>query len=128
LSRVPALVAVLEDRPPDAIYASQYRRTQDTLAPAAARFGREVRIDPVEWPIEDWAQAFAERLTGAHAGETVLVVGHSNTVAVLVAALCRCEVEPIDDSVYDRRSDLLRYRRRLEPVRVAGVSFGTPLP
>lgn len=100
--RAEALVALLGSSPPDAIYASQYRRTQDTVAPAAARFGLEVRVDPVARPIEDWAQRFAELLIAEHPGETVLVAGHSNTVPALVAALCACEVEGIDDSVYDR--------------------------
>lgn len=101
-ARARALVDVLEASPPDAIYASQYRRTQDTVAPAAVWFGLNIRIEPVERPIEDWARRFAQQLIAEHPGETVLVAGHSNTVPVLVAALCSCEVEAIDDSVYDR--------------------------
>jgi broad specificity phosphatase PhoE len=101
-ARAEALVALLGSSPPDAIYASQYRRTQDTVAPAAARFGLEVRVDPVARPIEVWARRFAEQLIAGHPGETVLVAGHSNTVPALVAALCGCEVEAIDESVYDR--------------------------
>lgn len=100
--RARALVEVLESSPPDAIYASQYRRTQDTVAPAARRFGLEVRIDPVERPIRDWARRFAAELIERHAGETVLIAGHSNTVPDLVAALCQCEVEALEDSDYDR--------------------------
>lgn len=101
-ARAQVLVEVLEHSPPDVIYASQYRRTQDTVAPASVRFGQDIRIDPVERPIEDWAKRFAERLLEQHVGETVLIAGHSNTVPALVAALCGCAVEAIDDSVYDR--------------------------
>ncbi len=101
-ARARLLVELLQANPPDAIYASQYRRTQDTVAPAAAHFGLEVRIDPVERPIEDWARRFAGQLITAHRGQTVLVAGHSNTVPMLVGALCGCAVEAIDDSVYDR--------------------------
>lgn len=101
-ARALALVEVLEDSPPDAIYASQYRRTQDTVAPAARRFGLEIRVDPVEPPIEEWARRFAAHLVAEHTGRTVLVAGHSNTVPALAAALCGCAVEPIDDSVYDQ--------------------------
>jgi len=101
-ARAEALVEVLAHSPPDAIYASQYRRTQDTVAPAAARFGLELRIDPVERPIEDWARRFADQLIAAHPGGTVLIAGHSNTVPALVAKLCACEVAPLPDHVYDR--------------------------
>jgi hypothetical protein len=32
----------------------------------------------------------------------VLVVGHSNTVPGIAAALCRCTVSPMEDTEYDR--------------------------
>jgi hypothetical protein len=34
----------------------------------------------------------------------VLVVGHSNTVPDLVAALCACTTAPMDETEYDRVS------------------------
>jgi hypothetical protein len=37
-----------------------------------------------------------------HAGQTVLVVGHSNTVPDIAAALCSCEVAPMSEAEYDR--------------------------
>ena len=33
----------------------------------------------------------------------MLVVGHSNTVPDIAAALCGCEVAPMDDAEFDRR-------------------------
>lgn len=100
--RARALIEAVAGHPPDAIYASQFRRTQQTVAPLATRLGLQVRIDPVTRPIADWAQRFAAQLIADHPGETVLVAGHSNTVPVLAAQLCGCEVEPLDEAIHDR--------------------------
>lgn len=101
-ARARALAGVLADAGLDAAYASQYRRTQSTAAPAARQAGLEVLVDPIEGEIEAWAGGFAGRLRDRHAGQTVLVAGHSNTVPALVAALCACAVAPLEDSDYDR--------------------------
>ena len=42
-----------------------------------------------------------ERILAEHAGEIVLVSGHSNTVPEIVAALGAPEPDPIDDAEYD---------------------------
>jgi broad specificity phosphatase PhoE len=89
----PALTAAGERRAHDlraalgeagitAIYASPYRRTQDTAAPLAEVLGLEVRsYDPGD------SGALARRIPREHAGRSVLVVGHSNTVPLVVEAL-----------------------------------------
>jgi hypothetical protein len=41
-----------------------------------------------------------------HASGNVLVVGHSNTVPDIVAALCACEVAAIDEGTYGDRYDV----------------------
>lgn len=100
--RTQALADALEHAGLDAAYASQYRRTRLTVAPTAQSAGLAVQIDPIEGDIPGWAQDFAAALAQDHAGETVLVAGHSNTVPRLVAALCRCAVEPLTEGDYDR--------------------------
>lgn len=100
--RARALARTLEHAGLDAAYASQYRRTRLTVAPTAQSAGLAVQIDPIEGDIPGWAQDFAAALAQDHAGETVLVAGHSNTVPPLVAALCRCAVEPLTEGDYDR--------------------------
>lgn len=101
-ARAQALAEVLADAGLDVAYASQYQRTRLTAEPAAEAAGLEVIVASVEGDIEAWAASFARELIGHHSGETVLVVGHSNTVPPLVAVLCSCEVEPLADSNYDR--------------------------
>jgi len=68
------------DRRPVAIYVSDYKRTRQTAAPTAARLALNVTIyDP-----RDTAGLLARVL--AEPGP-VLIVGHSNTVPDIVAAL-----------------------------------------
>lgn len=100
--RAQALATALEHAGLDAAYASQYQRTRLTALPAARAAGLAVRIEPIEGDVAAWAQGFMVELARDHAGETVLVAGHSNTVPPLVAALCGCQVQPLTDPDYDR--------------------------
>lgn len=81
-----------------AVYATGYRRTQQTAAPTALAHRLEVRTYDAAMPAKD----FAARLRAAHATGTVLVVGHSNTVPAIAAALCECDVASLRDDEYDR--------------------------
>jgi phosphohistidine phosphatase SixA len=44
---------------------------------------------------------FAATLRARHRRGTVLVVGHSNTVAGIVAALCTCRIAALGEDNYD---------------------------
>ncbi len=100
--RASRLAARLLAAPLVAVWSSDYRRTRDTAAAAAALHDLPIRIYDAREP----ADAFAARLRAEHARGTVLVVGHSNTVPAIVAALCGCAVEPIGDDVHDRWFEL----------------------
>jgi broad specificity phosphatase PhoE len=76
----------------DAIYVTNTRRTQQTAAPLAAR----LHLVPVVLPAADVLGA-AARLLNEHRGDTVLVVGHSNTLPQLVRELSGKQIEPIPD-------------------------------
>jgi|GEM_PF-325007 len=96
----------------DAVYATQYARTQQTIAPSAGDARLKPRI--VDAGSE---KELARTLLDGHRGEKVLVCGHSNTVPALLAALGITEPITIDDADYDnlfvvsidaaRRADLL---------------------
>ncbi len=64
------------------VFVSQWRRTQQTAAPAARRGG----LAPQETDAGD-TRALAATLAALPAGSRALVVGHSNTVPSLVRAL-----------------------------------------
>lgn len=87
-----------------AIYTTQYRRTRDTGAPAAE--ATKAELTPVTFDkgvsLDDYSAALAKRILGDHQGETILVVGHSNTVPGLVKALTGETVPPIAHTEFDR--------------------------
>lgn len=99
-ARAARLADRLAREPLVAAYATGYRRTRDTVAPAAQRHG----LGPVVYDAGMPAPAFAARLRADHPRGTVLVAGHSNTVPEIVAALCACATGPMDESEFDRLS------------------------
>ena len=79
-----------------AAYATEFKRTQQTALPAATASGIAITTYDASQPAAD----FVAQLRRAHARGNVLVVGHSNTVPDIVAALCACTVAPLDESRY----------------------------
>ena len=96
--RAQALAHVLKDSGVKAIYTTPYRRTQATAAPVAAQLGLTVTVRDAD---EKTADAFIRELVRAHAGSTVLVVGHSNTLPALARALTGVAVPLISERTYD---------------------------
>ena len=81
-----------------AVYATPYRRTQETGLPSAQKHGLTITTYPATQPVAE----FAYGLRQSHSTGIVLVMGHSNTVPEIVAALCACEVAPLGEEDYDR--------------------------
>lgn len=98
-ARVARLVARLHDHRIVAVYATAFRRAQQTAAPVAADHGLAVVTYDAAQPAADLARA----LRRTYPAGTVLVVGHSNTVPALAQALCGCTIGPTADSEYGRR-------------------------
>jgi len=99
LARAQRLAASLASAPLAAVYATSYRRTRQTATPSAAGHALAVTTYDAKQDAGEFAAALRQR----HASGTVLVVGHSNTVPAIAAALCACAVAPIGDDEYDRR-------------------------
>jgi broad specificity phosphatase PhoE len=67
---------------PNAIYASDKRRTQETAAPLAKRLNLQVQIaDHLD------TEGFMDHVLDEHNGDIVLIVSHSNTIPVLIDEL-----------------------------------------
>ncbi len=80
----------------DAIYVSPTLRSRQTAAPLAARLGLTPAVAPAEDPY-----GLARRVLREHPGGRILVVGHSNTVPVIVAALSGAkDIPPIGTQEY----------------------------
>jgi broad specificity phosphatase PhoE len=97
-ARAARLADALAEAPLRAAYATAYRRTQATATPVAQRHGLTVTTYDASMP----ATGFATNLRVRHPDGTVLVVGHSNTVPAIAAALCGCTVAPMRDDEFDR--------------------------
>lgn len=82
LARAQALAGSLRRAHPAALFTTNTQRTRATLAPLAAATGLAPRLYDAQQP-----GALADTLRRAYAGRAVVVVGHSNTLLPLLAAL-----------------------------------------
>lgn len=79
-----------------AVYATPLRRTQDTAAPVATAAGvTVVAIDPRD------IAALLDSIHEQHGGQTVFVVGHSNTIGKIVQGLGGDAPDSVPDTEYD---------------------------
>lgn len=94
--RAAELLRVTEHAGVSALFASQYARAQQTLEPISDSRGLEIQVhDAGDSP------GLARRILADHAGQVVIVSGHSNTVPAIVAALGAAEPAAIEDWDYD---------------------------
>lgn len=98
LERADALARQFAGKPLTAVYATAYKRTQQTALPSA----QASEIGVTTYDAAGSITEFAAGLRAGHAPGTVLVVGHSNTVPEIVSALCDCPIAPMSDTDYGR--------------------------
>lgn len=106
---------------PNAIYASDKRRTQETAAPLAKRLDIPVEIDD-----HLDTKGFMHRMKRDHGGEIVLIVSHSNTIAPLIDELHgKKGLEPFAPDEYDRVY-ILTLPRPLGKVKTLEFAYPEP--
>lgn len=93
-ARAEALARTLRDASITAIYATEFRRTQQTAAPLAKALALQVSIVPGK-DIPGFVAKLRELKGNA------LVVGHSNTIPDLAKALGIADPPSLGDSDYD---------------------------
>jgi phosphohistidine phosphatase SixA len=94
-ARAELLASMLRDAGVTAVHTTPYRRTRATGEPAASEAGVEMsEYRP------DASGLLVDRIRAA--GGRHLVIGHSNTVPELVAAMGGAPGDPIEESEYDR--------------------------
>jgi len=122
-ARAKALVALLANANVDAVIATPTVRTRETARPTAEAHG--LTIETVAFaPAAQHAKAVAEAVM-KHAGKTVLVVGHSNTVAAIVAALGGPKMPDLCDTQYSMLTTMVLDGHT---VRVIRSSYGIATP
>lgn len=121
-TRARELLDALGEAEVAAIYSTNYARTRDTAQPLSEVAGVPVTV------IEDtrnFIPQVAQRVR-EHAGEVVLVVGHSNTIGSTIAALGGTNIGDLPDEAYDRFYVVLLQDGA--PTRVIKARFGAPAP
>ncbi|HET9857672.1 MAG TPA: histidine phosphatase family protein [Chthoniobacterales bacterium] len=99
-ARAEALAKMLKDKNITAIYATEFKRTQQTAAPLAKALG----ITVTTLPAKDNAALIAKlRALNGNA----LVVGHGNTIPDLVKALGISEPINIGENDYDNLFEIV---------------------
>jgi broad specificity phosphatase PhoE len=89
----------------NAIYATKFKRTQQTVKPLSERIG-------VPMTIVDAGQTdeLAKQIQTTHRGQTIFVAGHNNTVPALISTLSGENLPLIPESEYDNLFIVTIYR------------------
>ena len=98
--RADALAKMLRDAKITAIYATEFKRTQETAAPLAKALG--VTVTTVQSKDKDALVAKLRSLNG-----NALVVGHGNTIPDLIKALGISEPINIGENDYDNLFEIV---------------------
>ena len=94
-ARAAKLAAMLADAGVTAIYTTEYKRTQDTAKPLAAKLGlKSTTVAGKDTP------GLVARVRKENPKDVVLIVGHSNTIPEIIKALTGKDVTMRDEE-YD---------------------------
>lgn len=122
-ARARALLDALADARVNAIYSTNYARTRDTAQPLSDAAGVPVTVIS---DTRNFIPQVAERIRADHAGDVVVVVGHSNTIGSTIEALGGTNIGDLPDEAYDRFFVVLLQDGA--PTRVIQSRFGAPTP
>lgn len=95
--RATELARVLGDTKVTALYVTEFKRTQETLAPLAAASG----VTPVRLLARD-IDALVDQLRSLPPGSRAVVATHSNLIHVVVERLTGVKLPELTDADYDR--------------------------
>src|SRR3989442_8537597 len=104
-ARAQEIARVFGDAGINAIYATQYKRTQETVKPLSEKIGVPATIVNSKSTADLLAQIRAQ-----HSGQTIFVAGHNNTVPEVIAALGGPQYPIIPETEYDNLYLVTVYR------------------
>ena len=101
-ARADSLVRAVQNAGITAIYHTALRRTTETAKAVADAIGVSTTVLTLRpgQAVPDHAAEVASDILAKHKGRTVLVVGHSNTVPAIIAALGVSDAQRIADTEY----------------------------
>ena len=123
VTRAQELARALRTANVRAIYHSDTKRTRDTAAPLADA----MHIKPEQYPAKE-VKPLIEGILRDHAGQTVLVVGHSNTVPMIVAAAGGPTMTDIADNEFDGLFLIYVPQRDGGASTLTRLEYGSPSP
>lgn len=119
-ARAIELTRVFSNAGVQATYATQYKRTQQTVAPLASRLQLPiVAVDAKQ------SQEVVRRILTDHRGQTVFIAGHNNTVPEIINLLSGEKLPLIPESEFDNLYIVTIYRfgkAKVVQLKYGGVS------
>ncbi|HET7463922.1 MAG TPA: histidine phosphatase family protein [Longimicrobium sp.] len=106
------LERVIRRRHVNAIITTHLKRAAETAQPSAESFHLTPEVYHANGDGKATGQAMAEMIRARHMGQTVLVVGHSNTVPATIEALGGPKINEICDSSFSNLFMLVLYPNR----------------
>jgi broad specificity phosphatase PhoE len=125
MQRAKDLAAALVDAHVATIFTTQFVRTKLTAAPLAALAKAHTLVVPTS-STPSYAADMAATIRSVPAGDVVLVVGHSNTIAAIIAALGGPKLPNLCDSQYSMM--FILEMAGGGPPRLIRAHYGNPDP
>jgi 2,3-bisphosphoglycerate-dependent phosphoglycerate mutase len=120
-ARAQELVHMFSAAGVNAVYATQFKRTQQTVKPLADRLGLPVTVIDAKKTAD-----LVNQIVTAHRGQTVVVAGHNNTAPEIVAALGGGTFPAIPENEFDNMFIVTIYR--FGHAKVVKVKYGSASP
>jgi 2,3-bisphosphoglycerate-dependent phosphoglycerate mutase len=120
-ARAQELVRMFGDAGINALYATQYKRTQETVKPLADKLG----LAAVQINSKNTAE-LVNQIRGQHRGEVIFIAGHNSTVPEIIAALGGPQYPVIPESDYDNLYIVTMYRTG--KAKVVKMKYGASMP
>ena len=119
LERAQEVARMFGDAGINAVYATQFKRTQQTVKPLSERTGVPVTL--VE---ASQTNDLLRRLQTTERGKTIFIAGHNNTVPAIVSELSGENYPVIPESEYDNLYIVTIYR--FGKAKVVKLKYGKP--
>jgi broad specificity phosphatase PhoE len=100
--RAQALTNVVGQAGVTAIYITQFQRTQQTAQPLASNLNITPLVFTLGNNAQQHAQDLAQDILTNHQGQAVVVVGHSNTIPLVIQALGISPAPSIGEEDFDQ--------------------------
>ena len=125
-ARARTLVTLAREAGVSAVVTTQFQRTRQTGAPTAQALGITPDVVAATADAIEHARQIAALVRERYLGRAVLIVGHSNTVPAIIAALGGPLLRDLCDSEYDRLF-VLNVSEGAPP-RLVQSRYGVPSP